>query len=194
MSFNRLKVKTIAIAQSEFELTRARIQYPLEQHYSQMSSQPEISTAPLDQEIAALDNSAAAQVNTTLPSEAGLSVDNNTATIVTETPGAKSADNAAYYGETPIPCIAPLFLTTQTQSLFKVVIGTDVTTDKMYRMIPKSDLVSDMQTRLAISDFTPFKKDILVLVINTGLHSRSASSPLRSRVQVWPELFSLYWC
>lgn len=70
--------------------------------------------------------------------------------------------NAAYYGPEPIQGISPLFLTSQSQALFKIVIGEDVTAERMYRMIPKSDLISDMQTRLAISDFTPFKKDILV--------------------------------
>jgi hypothetical protein len=67
---------------------------------------------------------------------------------------------APYY-TTEITGIAPLFLTSQTQSLFKVVIGSDVTVESLYRIIPKADYISDMQTRLAISDFTPFKKEIL---------------------------------
>jgi hypothetical protein len=73
----------------------------------------------------------------------------------------KPKTNRAYNSPEMIQGVIPLFLTSQTQALFKLVIGEHVTTEIMYRMIPKSDLISDMQTRLAISDFTPYKKDIL---------------------------------
>ncbi|KAI8906691.1 WD40-repeat-containing domain protein [Gorgonomyces haynaldii] len=79
---------------------------------------------------------------------------------LTETKEEKALSRA-YYGPEPIPGIVPLFLTSQSQALFKVVVGEDVSEQVLYRMIPKSDIIADMQTRLAISDFTPFKKEIL---------------------------------
>ena len=66
-----------------------------------------------------------------------------------------------YYHEKELTGIFPLFLTSQSQALVKAVIDEDVTTEKMFRMIPKSDLMQDMATRLAISDFTPAKPHIL---------------------------------
>jgi hypothetical protein len=66
-----------------------------------------------------------------------------------------------YYQERQLEGIIPLFLTSQSQSIVKCVIGEDVTTDRMFRMIPKADLMADMATRLAISDFTPAKPEIL---------------------------------
>lgn len=78
--------------------------------------------------------------------------------VIKEAPAAASP---AYSGQETIPGVTPLFLTSQTQALFRLVIGEDVSSEIMYRMIPKSDIISDMQTRLAISDFTPIKKEIL---------------------------------
>ncbi|KND04124.1 uncharacterized protein SPPG_01562 [Spizellomyces punctatus DAOM BR117] len=57
--------------------------------------------------------------------------------------------------------IFPLFLTTMTQDLFKVRVGEDVTAEKPIKMIPKADILSDLQARLAIGDFYPAKQAIL---------------------------------
>lgn len=69
--------------------------------------------------------------------------------------------SSAYYQERVLEGIVPLFLTGQSQALVKCVIGEDVTNERMFRMIPKADLMQDMATRLAISDFTPAKALIL---------------------------------
>lgn len=73
----------------------------------------------------------------------------------------RKTNNNRYNNPEPLTGIAPLFLTNQSQRIAKVFIGEEVTTECMYRMVPKSDLIADMATRLAISDFTPFKKEIL---------------------------------
>lgn len=72
--------------------------------------------------------------------------------------------NTAYYHDWTLEDteIHPLFLSTQSQTITKCIIGEDVTEEKMFRMVPKSDLMQDMATRLAISDFTPAKAKILV--------------------------------
>ncbi|KAI9002305.1 WD40-repeat-containing domain protein [Gaertneriomyces semiglobifer] len=61
----------------------------------------------------------------------------------------------------PPPGIMPLFLTSMTQELFKVRAGEDVTAEKPIKLIPKADLLSDLQARLAIGDFYPAKQVIL---------------------------------
>jgi hypothetical protein len=66
-----------------------------------------------------------------------------------------------YYHNQELKGIFPLFLTGASQTIAKVVIDFDVSEEKMFRMIPKSDLMQDMATRLAISDFTPAKQHIL---------------------------------
>ncbi|KAJ3326149.1 WD repeat-containing protein 63 [Boothiomyces sp. JEL0866] len=66
-----------------------------------------------------------------------------------------------YYHRKQLEGIIPLFLTAQSQQIVKCTIGEDVTEEKMFRLIPKSDLMQDMATRLAISDFTPAKEAIM---------------------------------
>ncbi|KAJ3009435.1 WD repeat-containing protein 63 [Thoreauomyces humboldtii] len=61
----------------------------------------------------------------------------------------------------PPPGCMPLFLTSQTQELFKVKGGEDVTTERPFKMIPKADLLSDLHARAAISDFYPAKQAII---------------------------------
>lgn len=69
--------------------------------------------------------------------------------------------STSYYHDKELTGIYPLFLTSQSQGLMKATIDKDLTPAKMFRMIPKSDLIQDMATRLAISDFTPAKAFIL---------------------------------
>ncbi|KAJ3331023.1 WD repeat-containing protein 63 [Blyttiomyces sp. JEL0837] len=57
--------------------------------------------------------------------------------------------------------IIPLFLTSMTQDMFKIKTGEDLTVDKPIKIVPKADIVSDIQSRLAISDFHPAKAQIL---------------------------------
>ncbi|KAJ3389303.1 WD repeat-containing protein 63 [Lobulomyces angularis] len=57
--------------------------------------------------------------------------------------------------------ILPLFLTTATQELFKLKLGEHIQPESPFRMIPKVDLLADIQTRLMISDFQPGKQQIM---------------------------------
>ncbi|KAJ3138701.1 WD repeat-containing protein 63 [Geranomyces variabilis] len=61
----------------------------------------------------------------------------------------------------PLEGTMPLFLTSATQDLFKVKGGEDVTSEKPFKLIPKADLLSDLQARAAIGDFYPAKQAIL---------------------------------
>lgn len=58
--------------------------------------------------------------------------------------------------------ILPLFLTTATLKLFDIRIGDNVSKENPLIMIQKKQLMEDIQTRLAISDFQPAKQQILV--------------------------------
>uniref|UniRef100_A0A3B1JWW4 Dynein axonemal intermediate chain 3 n=1 Tax=Astyanax mexicanus TaxID=7994 RepID=A0A3B1JWW4_ASTMX len=55
--------------------------------------------------------------------------------------------------------IFPLVLTSATQELFGCRADEDVTGDDPYRLLKKEDIIQDMKTRAAISDFSPIKQD-----------------------------------
>ncbi|XP_022533007.2 dynein axonemal intermediate chain 3 isoform X1 [Astyanax mexicanus] len=57
--------------------------------------------------------------------------------------------------------IFPLVLTSATQELFGCRADEDVTGDDPYRLLKKEDIIQDMKTRAAISDFSPIKQAIL---------------------------------
>ncbi|KAI4874495.1 hypothetical protein NFI96_021870 [Prochilodus magdalenae] len=57
--------------------------------------------------------------------------------------------------------IFPLVLTSATQELFGCRADEDVTGDDPYRLLRKEDIVQDMKTRAAVSDFSPFKQAVL---------------------------------
>uniref|UniRef100_A0A8C5RDL3 Dynein axonemal intermediate chain 3 n=1 Tax=Laticauda laticaudata TaxID=8630 RepID=A0A8C5RDL3_LATLA len=59
------------------------------------------------------------------------------------------------------PEIFPLVLTEKTQEIFNCSADVDVTAENPYKLIKKEDIVNDMKTRAAISDFHPIKKVIL---------------------------------
>ncbi|NWS75173.1 WDR63 protein, partial [Crotophaga sulcirostris] len=59
------------------------------------------------------------------------------------------------------PEIFPLVLTTQTQEIFNCRVDEDVTEQNCFRLIKKDDIIQDLKTRAAISDFHPFKKVVL---------------------------------
>jgi hypothetical protein len=83
---------------------------------------------------------------------------------IPETPLVSTPEiDISYYQDRVLEGIFPMFLSSQSQALVKCSIEVDVTTEKMFRMVPKSDFIQDMATRLAISDFTPAKAFILVL-------------------------------
>ncbi|KAM3838583.1 dynein axonemal intermediate chain 3 [Vipera latastei] len=59
------------------------------------------------------------------------------------------------------PEIFPLVLTEKTQEIFNCSADVDVTAENPYKLLKKEDIINDMKTRAAISDFHPIKKVIL---------------------------------
>ncbi|KAL7863998.1 hypothetical protein AOLI_G00154180 [Acnodon oligacanthus] len=57
--------------------------------------------------------------------------------------------------------IFPLVLTSATQELFGCRADEDVTGDDPYRLLKKDDIIQDMKTRAAVSDFSPIKQAVL---------------------------------
>ncbi|KAJ3000575.1 WD repeat-containing protein 63 [Globomyces sp. JEL0801] len=96
-----------------------------------------------------------------------------------------------YYHNKQLEGIFPMFLTGQSQALAKVTIGEDVTDQKMFRMVPKSDLIQDMATRLAISDFTPAKQHIMPPeVAKEEAVEGSTATKLKNAPKAWKSLGS----
>nr|XP_056700726.1 dynein axonemal intermediate chain 3 [Euleptes europaea] len=58
------------------------------------------------------------------------------------------------------PEIFPLVLTEKTQEIFNCRADTDITADNPYKLVKKEDIIQDMKTRAAISDFHPIKSII----------------------------------
>ena len=61
------------------------------------------------------------------------------------------------------PGIIAIFLTSSTQELFKLKGGEHVTAEKPLKFVPKSDILSDLFARAAVSDFSPYKTQINVI-------------------------------
>ncbi|NXC47350.1 WDR63 protein, partial [Penelope pileata] len=59
------------------------------------------------------------------------------------------------------PEIFPLVFTTKTQEIFNCRVDKDVTEENCFKLIKKEDIVQDLKTRAAISDFHPVKKVVL---------------------------------
>ncbi|XP_066528907.1 dynein axonemal intermediate chain 3 isoform X2 [Hoplias malabaricus] len=57
--------------------------------------------------------------------------------------------------------IFPVVLTSATQELFGCRADVDVTGDDPYRLLKKQDIIQDMKTRAAVSDFSPVKQAVL---------------------------------
>uniref|UniRef100_A0A3Q3ARK8 Uncharacterized protein n=1 Tax=Kryptolebias marmoratus TaxID=37003 RepID=A0A3Q3ARK8_KRYMA len=58
--------------------------------------------------------------------------------------------------------IFPLTLTSATQNLFGCQIDEDVTAQSPYKLLKKDDIMQDIKTRAAVSDFSPAKQIVLV--------------------------------
>ncbi|XP_073400512.1 dynein axonemal intermediate chain 3 isoform X2 [Dendrobates tinctorius] len=56
--------------------------------------------------------------------------------------------------------VVPLVLTSKTQEIFSCRIDEDVTKENPFRLLKKDDIVSDLKSRAAVSDFSPFKSII----------------------------------
>ncbi|XP_048034159.1 dynein axonemal intermediate chain 3 isoform X1 [Megalobrama amblycephala] len=57
--------------------------------------------------------------------------------------------------------IFPLVLTSATQELFGCRADEDVTGENPYKLLKKEDIIQDMKTRAAVSDFSPVKQIVL---------------------------------
>ena len=55
-------------------------------------------------------------------------------------------------------------LTSATQELFGCRADEDLTEDKPHKLLNKGDMVQDMKTRAAVSDFSPVKQLVLVRI------------------------------
>ncbi|KAJ1332891.1 hypothetical protein BSLG_008518 [Batrachochytrium salamandrivorans] len=72
-----------------------------------------------------------------------------------------SQANSVYHAEGLLEGALPLFLTSMTQGIFKIKAGEDMTEKVMFKVIPKSEILSDIQVRCGISDFYPVKAQLL---------------------------------
>ncbi|XP_020650683.3 dynein axonemal intermediate chain 3 isoform X2 [Pogona vitticeps] len=59
------------------------------------------------------------------------------------------------------PEIFPLVLTEKSQEIFNCRADIDVTAENPYKLLKKEDIINDMKTRAAVSDFHPVKKIVL---------------------------------
>lgn len=58
--------------------------------------------------------------------------------------------------------VQPLFLATPTCEIFKLRPGTDISAESPLKKLKKADILADIQTRRAISDFQPYKDSLNV--------------------------------
>ncbi|NXU72278.1 WDR63 protein, partial [Oreotrochilus melanogaster] len=59
------------------------------------------------------------------------------------------------------PEIFPLVFTSKTQEIFNCRVNEDVTEENCFKLIKKEDIIQDLKSRAAISDFHPVKKVVL---------------------------------
>ncbi|NXI97389.1 WDR63 protein, partial [Psophia crepitans] len=59
------------------------------------------------------------------------------------------------------PEIFPLVFTTKTQEIFNCRVDEDVTEENCFKLLKKEDIIQDLNTRAAVSDFHPVKKVVL---------------------------------
>ncbi|XP_041647304.1 dynein intermediate chain 3, axonemal [Cheilinus undulatus] len=57
--------------------------------------------------------------------------------------------------------ICPMVLTSATQELFGCLADEDVTGESPYKLLQKDDIIQDIKTRAAVSDFSPVKQIVL---------------------------------
>ncbi|XP_068176515.1 dynein axonemal intermediate chain 3 [Antennarius striatus] len=57
--------------------------------------------------------------------------------------------------------VLPLIVTSNTQELFGCRADDDVTEENPYKLLKKDDILQDIQTRAAVSDFSPIKQTVL---------------------------------
>ncbi|XP_061682135.1 dynein axonemal intermediate chain 3 [Syngnathoides biaculeatus] len=76
-------------------------------------------------------------------------------------PSHPSSTNSAGSGQGPPEGIIPMVLTSATQEHFGCIADEDVTGENPYKLLNKDDILEDMKTKAAVSDFSPVKQIIL---------------------------------
>ncbi|XP_061635110.1 dynein axonemal intermediate chain 3 isoform X4 [Phyllopteryx taeniolatus] len=76
-------------------------------------------------------------------------------------PSNPSSTNSAGSGPGHPEGIIPMVLTSATQQHFGCVADEDVTGENPYKLLKKDDILEDMKTKAAVSDFSPVKQIIL---------------------------------
>ncbi|XP_071984574.1 dynein axonemal intermediate chain 3 [Engystomops pustulosus] len=72
----------------------------------------------------------------------------------------KNEDSAASISSGHPEYIVPLVLTSKTQEIFSCRIEEDVTQENPFKLLKKEEILSDLKSRAAVSDFSPFKSII----------------------------------
>lgn len=72
-----------------------------------------------------------------------------------------------------------MVLTSATQELFDCRADEDVTGENPYKLLKKDNIIQDMKTRAAVSDFSPVKQLVLVRLIHcyTDLSDKTPKTP-----------------
>ncbi|XP_066297797.1 dynein axonemal intermediate chain 3-like [Branchiostoma lanceolatum] len=82
-----------------------------------------------------------------------------------EKPTDAPADAAEKLSAPPVPDditdIMAIFLASKSQELFECRADEDVTSDHPYKLLKKEDIIQDMKTRAAVSDFSPAKQLVM---------------------------------
>lgn len=88
------------------------------------------------------------------------------------------------------PEIFPLVFTTKTQEIFNCRVNEDVTEENCFTLIKKEDIIQDLKTRAAISDFHPVKKVVLVCSL---FHSHFKTSHSQNIYSANDKVCPLFW-
>ncbi|KAM9324679.1 dynein axonemal intermediate chain 3 [Gastrophryne carolinensis] len=72
----------------------------------------------------------------------------------------KREDSAASISSGHPDYVIPLVLTSKTQEIFQCRVDEDVTQENPYKLLKKEEMIGDLKTRAAVSDFSPIKSVI----------------------------------
>lgn len=59
-----------------------------------------------------------------------------------------------------------MVLTSATQQLFGCLADEDITRENPYKLLKKDNIIQDIKTRAAVSDFSPVKQIVLVRLVH----------------------------
>lgn len=84
--------------------------------------------------------------------------------------------------------IFPMVLTSATQELFGCLADEDVTGENPYKLLKKDDIIQDIKTRAAVSDFSPVKQIVLVRLIHCHTHVSLRQYPQDTAMILRPQV------